>query len=199
MQSRDDRRKLLKLYDKYFKENANISVEDDINFNIKLIEKISEKYKTINKGNENNGIKNYIIREKLSLKATIDSLESLQTDWKYTPILITTIISTVTLCASLLIQTTNNYISKIIDSGIKQISSSTNATDLNNFYKTIVNISSQNDDLIIRFIIYILIAIAIMIILYETLSKITKKRETRAIIFYKLCYDVICNVEEGKI
>jgi hypothetical protein len=177
------------LFEKYFKCKSGISIYNNSSFNIELIEAVKKSYIDLNQRYTNQGDNEFITKEKISLKAMLNELNKEPNTFIYNPILITSCLSVLTFGVGIMYQSFSTYITKMIDYNIKSTTDNVNNT-LEKVFNIIENMISNS---VTRIMVYLGIAL-ILIIIGEY---IIKKYQANKIVFYKLCYDVLCEIEEG--
>lgn len=132
-------------------------------------------------------------REKIYLKNEINESKELKFDFKYGPIIITSLL---TLIISLLTISTsfwNNLITKSIDVQIKNKPSPENLKAIKSGIINFINILPGSISNIIIMIFFFILGLSI---LYSFIDYFTKKIDVLKIYFYSLCLDIINELDE---
>jgi hypothetical protein len=195
MQTIKDRKEFLNLYEIYFREKTNISEKNYTEFNIKLTEAISQRYKTLKEKYTKQGDDKYFAKEKISLTSMIDNLKSSKSDWKYITLSITTVASIVSVGLNLVILTSNNYIMKMFD----KISLNPDNKNIKYFNDNIIKTSLENTKMILVLLSCVIFGVITLFFICELAEKSIKKSENRKVVFYTWCYNVICDIENGRL
>lgn len=189
-------RKMLKLFKKQFMVKENIVNINEADFSLRLTECIRDEYvrmKTLHSMKNDN---EYLAKLKLALNVQLNVLEGTKSEFKYSAILITTLVTSLTFGTGLLMNLNSNYITKILDNKLKGV---TDPDIIENVNGVILSINSSNLEIIKSLTIGILIGVGILAIVYQAIESTIKRQETYKYSFYKLCYDVISDIEARRI
>lgn len=180
------------LFEKYFKYKSGISIYSN-NFNIEFIEAVKKSYINLIQEHINQNDNEFITKEKISLKAIINELDKEPSAFTYNPILITSCLSVFTFGLGIMYQSFSIYVTKMIDYNIKSTSNKVTINNVNGALKKAFNIiEDMISSSVVRTMVYLCIALVIIIIT----EYIFKNHKANKIVFYKLCYDVLCEIEQ---
>jgi hypothetical protein len=185
------------LFEKYFKCKSNVSIYNNRDFNIKFIDAIKKVYVELNQTARNECNNEFITKEKISLTAIINELDKEPNSFTYNPILLTSCLSVLTFGIGIMYQSFSTYITKMIDYNIKPTSN--NQITINNTNAVLKKVLSIVEDMISSSVLEIMIYLVVALIIIIIAEYIIKSLQASKIVFYKLCYDVLCEIEEGNL
>jgi hypothetical protein len=173
--------RLSKTYKNYFHESLDIPILDNM-FKQKLIKKIYNKYYTRETNYKD------VMREKIFLKNEVEKLKELKFNFKYGPIIITSIITIMISGITMAVSFGSGMIMKLVDIQGKDNLDSKKIETVKN---GLVNIENQLLKLIGNVIFQFLVCILILIFIYSAVEYMVKKLDILKIYFYSVCYDII--------
>lgn len=207
MHNQCERKKYKNIFEKTFKKDLNICIEqEEIEFNLELINRIANEYKYINSKKLDLSDSTYYEKEEIRLETIINQMKRKKYDIGLISKVINAIMPMLTFGVGTLVGLGNQAVSNTLSQSqtVQQVSDNGKNVELlkdttEKINEAVNNYMNNMSYIIEWFIIFFAVLILITFAFEYLINNHNKRINERKLRFYEICLDTLQKVKEGKL